>query len=499
MSRRQVWYSASGLLLFLLACYFPLFLHLDSLSLRLWDEARRGVNAWTMVQEGHWLVPHFLDTPDNWGTKPPLLIWLQAFFLKVLDAPELAIRLPSALAGLATALLLAWAGRRIFAHSFTGYFSALVLLTSTVYFDAHGAVAGDYDALLTLWLTGHLVAFLLFVQERQYRWLYISGICMLLAGWTKGIAAFFFLPGLLLFLLTDPALRPILKDKRLYLTAVAAGIGIISYYLIRESLFPGYLQLVWDNEMGGRYFEAREGHGWGWGYYFRQIHKYQLFFPWQYFLPLGFWLLIRTEATRRCGKFLLISTLLFLLVISAAATKLRWYILPLIPVLSMVVGVALDRLLTGLLRGLKHPRGIARLGIIGFFLLAVFAFPYISVVNKVYHARHSGPERERMLYRDFFRQLPPDTSFVTLLPAYNGHFTFYQQYFNEKGYNISATYLELPDPQVQAGADTVTIFPDGALVAYCEKKAADFLKSQYQTESMYSWESCRLLQIKTKN
>lgn len=496
MSRRQIWYSGLGLLLFLLACYFPLFLHLDSLSLRLWDEARRGVNAWTMVQDGHWLVPHFLSAPDNWGTKPPLLIWLQACCLMVLDSPELAIRLPSALAGLATALLLVWAGKRILGQTFTGYFAALVLLTSSLYTDAHGAVAGDYDALLTLWLSAHLFTFLLFVLEGRYQWLYLSAGCMLLAGWTKGIAAFFFMPGLLLFLLSNRSRYPILKDKRLYLATGAVIIGICSYYLIRESLYPGYLQLVWENEMGGRYFEAKEGHGWGFGYYFRQMHKYQLFFPWQYFVPLAFWLLIQDKKRRQVGNFLLINSLVFLLIVSVSATKLRWYILPLLPMLALAVGAALNYLLDGVLSLLKSGDNKGRISIIAFFVLAVFTFPYVQTVQKVYYARHSGPEREKMLYRDFFRQLPPESTFTTLLPSYNGHFTFYQQYFNERGARIRASYLRKPEQQVQAQADTSTYFPRGSLVSSCEKKAVDFLESQYETELLHSWESCRLLRIK---
>ncbi|MCB0376571.1 MAG: glycosyltransferase family 39 protein, partial [Sinomicrobium sp.] len=311
-----------------------LFLHLDSLSLRLWDEARRGVNAFTMAGEGHWLVPHFMGGPDNWGTKPPLLIWLQAIFFKVVPSPELAVRLPSALAGLSTALLLVWAGKKLLNAPFAGFLAALVLLTSGLYIDAHGAVAGDYDALLVLWLTAHLFTFFLYVHEGAPRWLYLSGLFLLLAGWTKGIAAFFFLPGLSIFVVLYRPARAVLTDRKLYLTAILAFAGIASYYLIREKLYPGFLQLVWDNELGGRYFEPKEGHGWGPDFYLRVVNKYELFFPWQYFLPLGFWLLWRNEITKSLGKLLLITALSFLVVISASATKLIWYVLPLLPLLS---------------------------------------------------------------------------------------------------------------------------------------------------------------------
>ena len=51
--------------LFALACYFPLFFHLDHMSLRQWDESRRGVNAYEMLNNGNLLVTYFDATADS--------------------------------------------------------------------------------------------------------------------------------------------------------------------------------------------------------------------------------------------------------------------------------------------------------------------------------------------------------------------------------------------------------------------------------------------------
>ena len=136
--------------LFLVACYFLLFLHLDSQALHLWDESRRAVSAFEMVQNGNWLVPMFEGQPDMYGTKPALLVALQAFFMTFLGYNELAVRLPSVLAALATVFMLIHFAKHWLRLPFAGYLGSLVLLTSLMYINYHGAVSGDYDALLLL-------------------------------------------------------------------------------------------------------------------------------------------------------------------------------------------------------------------------------------------------------------------------------------------------------------------------------------------------------------
>lgn len=500
MSNNSKAWSTLWLILFLLVCAVPLFWQLDSLPLRMWDEARRGVNALEMARDGNWLVPHFLGAPDNWGTKPPLLIWMQSFFLQFFDSPEIAIRLPSALAGIFTALLLAWVGKYILNRPLAGGLAALVLLTSTIYMGAHGAVAGDYDAILTLWLSAQVFCFYLYVKEKRNRWLYLLGVLVLLAGWTKGIAAFFFAPGFAVYALSNTERRTIFLQSKLYLVALAAFCGILSYYLMRDSFHPGYLTTVWENELGGRYLQAKEGHNWGFGFYFRLVHKYKLFFPWQYFLPLGFGLLLLEKKTRSLGQLLLIVSIVFLIVISASATKLEWYVLPIIPILSLVVGCSLERLGEGLVLLLQKsiPAPVSyRLRIIykSLFILAIFTFPYLNVLQEAAKTVIKDWESEKQVYREFFRQLPAEQAFTTVLPTYNGHFSFYQQVFNQRGYDISAVYLKAPPSLAQPNADTVTSLETDTNVVFCEAKAKAFIDKNYTFEQVNSWNNCHLVHL----
>jgi 4-amino-4-deoxy-L-arabinose transferase-like glycosyltransferase len=502
MHNNQKTLSVFWLLFFLFVCAVPLFWQLDALALRLWDEARRGVNALEMASDGNWLVPHFMGAPDNWGTKPPLLIWCQVFFLQFIDSPELAIRLPSALAGLFTALLLAWAGKYLLNRPLAGCFAALVLLTSNIYLDAHGAIAGDYDALLTLWLSAQVFCFFLYLKEKRDRWLYLTGLFVLLAGWTKGVAAFFFAPGLLLYALSTADNRIVFRQPKVYLVAFLALAGILAYYFLREGLYPGYLKTVWENELGGRYLDVKEGHGWSTWFYFRLIHQYELFFPWQYFLPLGFGLMWLEKKHQPLGQLLLMTSIVFLFVISTSATKLSWYVLPVIPLLSLVVGSSLERLYQGLLTLLQKKAENQPLGrsvqilYSSFFILAMFAFPYLRMVQKVTSLEFKGEEREQQLYRDFFRQLPPEQAFTVVLPKYNGHFSFYQQVFNQEGYHITAAYLKKPPAEIQADANAISLFDQQEIVVVCETKAKVYLEEQYDMEELMRWDNCQQLRIK---
>ncbi len=191
--------------LFALACYFPLFFHLDHMSLRQWDESRRGVNAYEMLNNGNLLVTYFDGQPDMWGTKPPLLIWCQAFFMKMIGPNEIAIRLPSALAGLFTILMMILFSWRVLKRPVVGFLAGLVLLTTKGYvINGHVARSGDFDALLTLWETGYLLSFFTFLIKddtgQKRKLLYLTAGFVALAGLTKGVAGFFFCQALRFFL-----------------------------------------------------------------------------------------------------------------------------------------------------------------------------------------------------------------------------------------------------------------------------------------------------------
>ena len=82
-----------------------LFYRLGALPIEVWDEGRIVINALEMAHSGLSLITTYGGIPDHWNTKPPLFIWLMSLSIRVLGPNEWAVRLPSALSALATAVM----------------------------------------------------------------------------------------------------------------------------------------------------------------------------------------------------------------------------------------------------------------------------------------------------------------------------------------------------------------------------------------------------------
>ena len=68
------------------------------------SEGRYAVVSLNMASGGDWLIPRYGGHPHL--TKPPLIYWLEALCIRALGPTELAVRIPSAVAGSLTLLLL---------------------------------------------------------------------------------------------------------------------------------------------------------------------------------------------------------------------------------------------------------------------------------------------------------------------------------------------------------------------------------------------------------
>lgn len=92
----------------LLACFFyfcwlVLFVSLGDIPLSGRSEGRYASTSLSMANNDQWLVPEFMGKPHL--TKPPLAYWAQAASIKLIGKGERAVRLPSAIAGAVTVLL----------------------------------------------------------------------------------------------------------------------------------------------------------------------------------------------------------------------------------------------------------------------------------------------------------------------------------------------------------------------------------------------------------
>lgn len=334
------WYGGAVLALGAVLLY-----RLGAAPVAIWDESRLANNAIEMAQHGLSLVTTYDGLPDHWNTKPPLLIWLMALSIRALGASEWALRLPSVLAAFATANLLYWFCALHLRRPFAGFAAVLVLLATPGYVIAHGARAGDYDALLTLWTTGYLLAGYLFVhaaRARQALWLSLCTACIVLAFMTKTVQGLIFLPVLVGYAVLRGRLPALLRMRAFYVSVALIAAACVGYYVLREQADPGYFAAARANDLGGRYGTVIEHHD---GPFYWYLGKLPLF-PWMLPAIACGWTLLRRGVgeERETARLIGAAALFYLLVISSASTKLAWYAAPLAPWMALLVGMAFARL-----------------------------------------------------------------------------------------------------------------------------------------------------------
>jgi 4-amino-4-deoxy-L-arabinose transferase-like glycosyltransferase len=421
---------------------FPLFGNLDTLSIRLWDEARNAENAFEMSQSGNWLITTYNKSPDMWNTKPPLLIWTQAVFIRLIGVGELAIRLPSAIAAFLTCITLLLLGVKYLKNNMLAIIAVLILITTNGYVSEHCTRTGDFDALLTLFTTGSLISFFLFLEEKQPRFLYLFFITLSLGVLTKSVAALLILPTIAIYTIWQKQTISLLKNKHFYIALCLFLIPVISFYLLREHYNPGYLKAVQENELGGRYLKTLEDHkedGW---FYYNKILNVDME-VWYLFIPCGLLIGIcaKDERIKRIAMFSAIFIITFLIVISMGKTKLGWYTVPIFPFLSLLAALFLDFIYKAL-ENLSYFKSVLKYNIAPVvFLFLILIKPYQHIIQKTYRPKEAPElvEFNELSYflRDAIKKKKNVNNYNLLFDDYR-HITlnFYKKVLESKKINI---------------------------------------------------------------
>jgi 4-amino-4-deoxy-L-arabinose transferase-like glycosyltransferase len=321
---------------------FLLLTGLGDQPLAMWDEARLAVNAFEMHAARDPIVTRFAGAPDLWNTKPPLAIWLQAVLLGVVDPPELAVRLPAALATIGTVLLVFGFLRRELGEVWPGALAGLVLLGTPAFIGYHAGRSGDYDSLLVFWTTLYSIGWYRYCRTGGGSALAVFGGGLALAMLTKGVAGLLMTPGLLLFTALEGRLGGVLRERRAWITVAAALAVPLAWYAVREWTVPGYLAAMLANEPGS-FFGATDGTRADPFYLLRGMLDRRLE-PWVVLLPVSLLLVWPMSAPLARWATCLLAG--FFLVAESSSTKLSWYDLPSYPVIAMVIGVAVSGLLS---------------------------------------------------------------------------------------------------------------------------------------------------------
>ena len=469
----------SGLLLLLALICVPLFLHLDYLPFRLWDESRLASNAYEMHKNGNFIVTHYDGVPEMWNTKPPLMIWLQVFFIKLIGFNELSIRLPAAIAGLLTCVVLVLFSYKHFKSLLPGAFAGLVLVTTHGYIDAHAIRTGDYDGLLALFTTLFVLSIFKYTETGNKKWAVAFFTGITLAVLTKSVQSLLFLPAIVIYFLFRK------KWQLIYARHFIAGIVfscliVGAYYFTREVMNEGYLLAIWNNELGGRYFNALEENNAGPMYYVSRMGGY-LFPYWIWFLPVAFLagILSKSDKIKNLSLFLFLATATYFLFITFSRTKLYWYTVPLFPLLALQVAVFLFQcwqyLTTNSVIG-KYP-SVALL-----LIVVAFIYPYTITAKEVYSPKEYSwdnmyPISE--LLQDAFHGKTSLHNHVIVYSDYDQHFKVYTNALADKGQTVF-----YKQPQNLVKGDTVIVSED-SMAKQVETMYDEQLLKQQQGVKIY--------------
>ncbi|OCQ93926.1 hypothetical protein BCD67_20620 [Oscillatoriales cyanobacterium USR001] len=481
--------------LFILASYFIFFVNLGVPSVQMWDESRRAVNALEMSINGNLIITYFNGKPDLWGTKPPLLIWLIVLSMKIFGYNEFSLRLPSALSAITTAIIIFIFSTKYLKDLKIGLVSSLVLITSSGFIGHHAGRSGDYDAILVLWITIYSLSYFIYLhsdepKKQNFYWS-IATVAIILAVFTKGIAGILPLPGILLYTAYQKKMGKLLFSSRLYISLVIFTVLVLGYYFLREYYNPGYISAVLNNEVGGRYLEAKEDNNASFLFYLQNLITNK-FIPWIYVLPVAWWfsILSAKKNLKNLGIFGIFYLTCYLLIISWAKTKLHWYDNPAYPIAALVIGIGISEIFQRI-NTYFSMGGLKRQLIFGLTVISIFFIPYFNMAyNLTYRPDllNFDMNNPQIMYRDYFqeifKEMPELKKFTGVSYKYNAHLIFYSKLANITQ-NYAISYLVNYDQKNKKYQ-----FVPQEVVVTCEPEVKQVLTESYKVKLLHSQNFC---------
>lgn len=309
------------------------------------DEPRFAQVAREMVESGQWLFP--TRGGEFYPDKPPVFMWLVALSYLLTGHLKVAFLLPSALAALGSALLVYDLGRRLWNARIASL--AVLTLVFTPQFLLQGKVA-QIDALVCFWITlGCYGLVRHFVTGPAWRWYFVAWAAMGLGIMTKGVG---FLPMLMLIPLAVWR-QALIQDRAVPAARVWSARNWLGLLVLLLTVACWLVPMLWAVQQGGtpemeayrnnilfRQTAQRYANSWG--------HLQ----PWHYFLtqaiptvwlPVAAVLLTQWRALVRLWRadarvrVLLSWVVLVIVFFSISRGKREVYILPALPMLSLVV------------------------------------------------------------------------------------------------------------------------------------------------------------------
>ncbi len=304
------------------------------------DEGRYAEIAREMHVSGDWVTPRLNDL--KYFYKPPLQYWATAAAYRVLGENEFAARLWPALTGFLTILFAGFAARRVFGAVYA--LPVAAVLASALWWNGMSHV-NALDAGVSSFMAMALFALMLAQRDgigvrAERGWMLACWGFMALAVLSKGLIGIV-LPAASLVLYTLLA-RDWALWRRLHLVS-----GVLLFLAIAAPWFiavtranPEFFQYFFIHEHFERFLTKVHRRGAPWWYFIPVLLAGVL--PWLPGLPGASIAAVRRGAQRngfRPALLALVWAVVIFVFFSASSSKLRSYILPIVPALALLIGL----------------------------------------------------------------------------------------------------------------------------------------------------------------
>lgn len=325
------------ILLFLIAGFVFLW-NLGTGSLSSWDEGLYGEISREILNSGNWI--DLTWGGSAWSDKPPLYMWITAFFYKLFGINEFSVRLFSAICGIGTIIVVYLLANNLYSRRVASA-SALILL-STWHFLWAGKI-GMLDAAVTFFIT--LSIFLFKIGEDNQIYLFFSTIAFALAFLTKSFAALLIPIILLFYVIFTKRFKILLRPALLIGIVVSLLILWWWHYKVFSHYGKDFASNYFIKHLFTRTTQALEGHtGTIFAYLEVLPNKGR---PWAaiglFSLLYAMW---RMFVNNRNKELILpvVWALVVLVIFSIVKTKLHWYMVPIYPALSILIGWGMSKI-----------------------------------------------------------------------------------------------------------------------------------------------------------
>ena len=366
-----------------------------------WDEAIYAKVAKNMVVRNEYIIPYWDNFITGWFEKPPLFMWMMSGLMGVIGFNSWSARIPSAVFGFLTVLLVFHIGKKFF-NKTVAFISSLAIVT-TVHF-LYYSRASMLDVTATFFIT--LSLFFYWQAKESKRWVFwvLYGLSTGLAVMTKGVV------GLLPFLITslyDFFSLIYLKDKITRKLVLGYLISVVSmmvvafpwhfamYKMFGHSFTNKYfLYHVWDRAVSGI---EDKGNPFFWYVIVMKVSMRIWFIALLGALPLALF-----KSVKKDRKFIFLSVwaLSVFMFFSVAKSKLVWYIIPIYPAVSLMVGYFLERVLDFIMSRFKYLNNQV-FKFFAMYLLVIFSLFYLFLNRElVYTSDLNGSQARLLMLKD---------------------------------------------------------------------------------------------------